>query len=74
MLGKQILKDQEGVPMGVFITMQSWNDLIVQYPEIEDIDIDVPQWEKDFIDNRLKLNMLQNYLERLKPIERTISG
>jgi len=27
----------------------------------------VPQWEKDFIDKRL--DMVQRYLERLKPVE-----
>jgi len=67
MLDKQILKDQKGTPMGVFIPIQSWNDLIVQYPDIENLDTNLPQWEKDFIDKRL--DMVQRYPERLKPIE-----
>ena len=67
MLDKQILKDPQGTPMGVFIPMQSWNNLIVQYPDIEALDTDVPQWEKDFIDKRL--DMAQRYPERLKPVE-----
>ena len=67
MLDKQILKDQQGAPMGVFIPIQSWNDLIFQYPEIENSDVDLPQWEKDFIDKRL--DMAQHYPERLKPVE-----
>ena len=67
MLDKQILKDQQGMPMGVFIPIQSWNDLIFQYPEIEILDTELQQWEKDFIDNRL--DMAQNYPERLKPVE-----
>ena len=67
MLDRQILKDQQGVPMGVFIPIQSWNDLIFQYPEIEAMDNDLPQWEKDFIDERLEI--MEKYPERLKPIE-----
>jgi len=67
MLAQQIVKDQLGVPMGVFIPIQSWNTLIVQYPDIATLDTDLPQWEKDFIDKRL--DMAQRYPERLKPIE-----
>jgi len=67
MLDRQVLKDQQGVPMGVFIPIQSWNNLLVHYPEIEMLDSDLPQWEKDFIDERL--NTAQHYPERLKPVE-----
>jgi len=55
------------LPMGVFIPIQSWNALIVQYPDIATLGTDLPQWEKDFIDKRL--DMAQQYPERLKPIE-----
>ena len=67
MLDRQILKDRQGVPMGVFIPIQSWNNLLVHYPEIEVLDSNLPQWEKDFIDNRL--DIAQHYPERLKPVE-----
>ena len=67
MLDRQILKDKQGMPMGVFIPIQSWNNLIVQYPDIENFEIDLQQWEKDFIDKRL--DMAQRYPERLKPVE-----
>ena len=70
MLAQQIIKDQLGAPMGVFIPIQSWNTLIVQYPDIETLNTDLPQWEKDFIDKRL--DMIQRYPERLKPIERLL--
>jgi hypothetical protein len=42
-------------------------NLVFQYPDIETLDADLPQWEKDFIDKRL--NMVRRYPERLKPIE-----
>jgi hypothetical protein len=67
MLDRQILKDKQGAHIGVFIPMQSWNRLIFQYPDIENLDADLPQWEKDFIDKRL--DMAQRYPERLKPVE-----
>ena len=67
MLNRQILKDMQGMPMGVFIPIQSWNNLIVQYPDIENLETDLQQWEKDFIDKRL--DMVQRYPERLKPVE-----
>ena len=63
----QILKNQEGTPMGVFIPMQVWENVKRQYPDIERLDADVPQWEKDFIDSRLE--MIQRNPKRLKPIE-----
>jgi len=67
MLAKQIITDQQGIPMGVFIPMQAWKTLTIQYPDIEDIGYDIPQWEKDFIDERLA--MAKQHPERLKPIE-----
>ena len=67
MIATQVLKDQQGMPMGVFIPMQSWKNLVLQYPDIEALDTDIPQWEKDFIDGRLA--MAQLYPERLQPIE-----
>jgi hypothetical protein len=70
MLAQQIVKDQQGTPMGVFIPIQSWNTLIVQYPDIATLDTDLPQWEKKFIDKRL--DMAKRYPERLKPIERLL--
>jgi len=67
MLNRQILKDQQGTPMGVFIPIQSWNNIIFQYPDIETLDTELPQWEKDFIDKRL--DMAQRHPERLKPVK-----
>ena len=63
----QVLKDQQGMPMGVFIPMPIWENITLQYPDIKTFDVDIPQWEKDFIDKRL--NMVQRHPERLKPIE-----
>jgi len=67
MLEKQVLTDQKGMPMGIFIPMQTWNNIMFQYPDIETLDTDIPQWEKDFIDERLI--MAQRHPERLHPVE-----
>ena len=67
MLTTQVLRDQQGMPMGVFIPMQTWKSITLQYPDIEVFDADIPQWEKDFIDKRLAT--AQQYPERLHPIE-----
>jgi len=67
MVTRQILKDPQGMPTGVFIPIQSWNKLIIQYPDIETVDTELSQWEKDFIDRRL--NTAQRYPERLKTME-----
>jgi hypothetical protein len=67
MLQAQILKDQQGTPMGVFIPIQMWEKVKYQYPDIESVDMDLPQWEKEFIDRRLE--MAQQHPERLQPIE-----
>ena len=72
MLDRQILKDQQGAPMGVFIPIQSWNNLIFQYPDIDIFDNELPQWEKDFIDERL--DMAQRYPERLKQLRLRETG
>jgi hypothetical protein len=67
MLETQILKDQQGMPMGVFIPMQTWKNITFQYPDLELFDTGIPQWEKDFIDERL--TMIKQHPERLQPIE-----
>jgi hypothetical protein len=72
MLQTQILKDQQGTPMGIFIPMNVWESVKYQYPDIESLDADLPQWEKIFIDRRLE--MLKRHPERLQPVETLFAG
>jgi hypothetical protein len=72
MLQTQILKDQQGTPMGVFIPIKAWERVKFQYPDIESPDSDLPQWEKEFIDRRLEL--AKHHPERLRPIETLFEG
>lgn len=61
----QIIQDGQGKNTGVFITMEDWISIKNQYPDIENLDDDLPQWEKELIDKRL--DAIANNPERLKP-------
>jgi hypothetical protein len=67
MLQTQVLEDLQGIPMGVFIPMKVWEIVKTQYPDIEYCDNPLPQWEKDFIDERLEA--IGQNPERLQPVE-----
>ncbi|GAP72720.1 hypothetical protein SAMD00024442_4_74 [Candidatus Symbiothrix dinenymphae] len=67
MLQAQVLEDVTGIPMGVFIPMPLWEEVKIQYPDIENYDIPLPLWEKGFIDDRL--TAVHQNPDRLKPIE-----
>ncbi len=46
----QYTYDSNGNPIGVFIPINDWNKITERYSEIED----VPEWEKQLIDQRLE--------------------
>lgn len=49
----QLIQDHNGKPTGVFITYRDWELIKKNFPNIEDIEDDIPQWHKDIIDQRL---------------------
>ncbi len=49
----QILQDNFGNQTGIFIPIADWNLIKHNYPDIENLENDLPQWEKDLIDQRL---------------------
>ena len=61
----QIIQDKKGKSTGVFITIDDQTLIKNQYPDIENVDADIPQWEKDLIDTRL--DAISKNPERLKP-------
>jgi hypothetical protein len=63
----QVLNDNFGNQTGVFVPIEDWNLIKKIYPDIETLEQELPQWEKDLIDNRLKA--ISENPERLKPIE-----
>ena len=62
----QVLQDNLGNEMGVYLPMEDWTLIKNNYPDIETVGQDLPQWEKDLIENRL--NGIQANPKRLRPI------
>lgn len=63
----QVIQDGKGKNTGVFIPMEDWTLIKNQYPDIENADTDLQQWEKELIDTRL--DAIAQNPERLKPGE-----
>lgn len=63
----QILQDNLGNQTGVYVPMEDWTLIKKNYPDIENLDQELPQWQKDLIDQRL--DDIAKNPERLKPIE-----
>lgn len=62
----QVLQDNLGNEMGVYLPMEDWTLIKNNYPDIEIVGQDLPQGEKDLIDKRL--NAIQINPKRLRPI------
>lgn len=62
----QVLEDTAGNKTGVFVPMEDWNFIKKNYPDIESIDEEIPNWEKNLIDSRLEA--ISKNPERLRPI------
>jgi hypothetical protein len=65
MMRLQVIQDGHGKKTGVFIPMEDWTLIKNQYPDIENADLDLQQWEKDLIDTRL--DAIAKNPELLKP-------
>jgi hypothetical protein len=61
----QVIQGGKGKNTGVFIPMEDSTLIKNQYPDIENADTDLQQWEKDLIDTRL--DAIAQNPERLKP-------
>lgn len=49
----QYISDTKGQTTGVFIPIEEWNALIKKYKEIEKDTLDIPDWQKELVLNRL---------------------
>ena len=47
-INPQYTFDNQGNPIGVFLPIEEWNHLA------QELHLDIPQWQKDLIDVRLK--------------------
>jgi len=49
----QFISDSTGETIGVYIPIIEWNYLKSKCKEIEQIEIDIPEWHKDIVRQRL---------------------
>ena len=47
------LSDSAGETIAVQIPIDDWKKIKNKYPDVDDIDGDLPQWQKDMIDKRM---------------------
>ena len=59
----QYIQDFNGATTAVIVPIEEWNKITEQFSNVEDL----PQWQKDIIDQRLEL--YKNHPERVMPIE-----
>ncbi len=48
------LTDSVGETIAVQIPIADWKKIKDKYPDVDDIDGDLPQWQKDMIDKRMQ--------------------
>jgi hypothetical protein len=63
----QVIQDGSGRDTGVFIPMEDWDLIKSTYPDITRLSHELPQWQKDLIDERLEAIAIDP--KRIKPIE-----
>jgi hypothetical protein len=49
----QYISDSRGQTTGVFIPIEEWNNLKNKYKDIEQEEVDIPQWQKKIVKERL---------------------
>jgi hypothetical protein len=49
----QYLTDSKGKYTGIFIPIKEWEKLKARFPELEDEENDIPDWQKKILDERL---------------------
>lgn len=50
----QYISDSKGQTTGVFIPINEWNNLKSKYKGIEQDEVDIPEWHKDLVRQRLE--------------------
>jgi len=63
----QIIQDHNGLPTGVFIPIEDWENIKMKYPDIDKNNEELPQWQKDLLDKRL--DDYKNNPDKFKPID-----
>jgi hypothetical protein len=49
----QFISDNTGETTGVYIPIKEWNELKSKFKEIDQVEIDIPEWHKEIVSQRL---------------------
>jgi len=60
----QIIEDSKGNKTGVYIPIDEWMAIKETYPDIEESSLDLPDWQKELIDERL--NQITKHPDKVK--------
>ena len=61
------VSDNSGHTIAVQISIEDWKKIKDKYPDVDDLDGSLPEWQKQLIDQRLEA-IAQNP-DRLRPID-----
>jgi len=61
------VSDNTGSTIAVQIPIEEWKRIKNKYPDVDDLDGDLPDWQKQIIDQRLQA--IAGDPNRLRPIE-----
>jgi len=67
----QYLSDENGQIVAVQVPIKDWETLRSKYPEIEAPVLDLPDWQKELLDSRLKA--IEENPGRVLPIDSLIA-
>lgn len=63
----QYLSDTKGQITAVQVPIEEWKVLKNKYPDIDSVDMSLPEWQMELLD--IRLNAIKENPERLLPID-----
>ena len=66
----QYLSNEKGQITAVQVPIEEWEMLRSKYPDLNAVDTDLPDWQKELIDTRL--NAIKENPDRILPIDSLI--
>ncbi len=63
----QVVQDGQGKNTGIFIPIEDWALIKTNYPDIDDLDRSIPEWQKQLLDHRLEV--IAKNTSSIKPIK-----
>lgn len=61
------VSDNSGEPIAVQIPIEDWKRIKNKYPDIDEMDNDLPEWQKEVIDERMEA--IRKNPASVRPIE-----